>query len=126
MDLFTLIQPSPPPEAERLPQIKYRLDEMWNSVADHLIIYKCHSQVNTIKSMNAILIAFHCKSNIGYAMNSLLPVFIEMAKRLVNSEANIHASFTELNGSSCDITPNYCKNYIEFDPSTKKIRTPGN
>ena len=67
--------------------------------------------------MNAILIAFHCKSNAGYAINSLLPVFIEMANRLVDSKADIHVSFTELNGSSCENIPDYCKNFIEFDPA---------
>ena len=68
--------------------------------------------------MNAILITFHCKSNAGYAMNSLLPVFIEMASRLVESASDIHVSFTKLNGSSCENTPDYCKNFIEFEPAT--------
>ena len=70
--------------------------------------------------MNAILIAFHCKSNAGYAMNTLLPVFIEMANKLVKSDNDIHVSFTKLNGSNCDNTPNYCNNFIEFDPATNE------
>ena len=70
--------------------------------------------------MNAILIAFHCKSNTGYAMNTLLPVFIEMANKLVKYDNDIHVSFTKLNGSNCDNTPNYCKNFIEFDPATNE------
>lgn len=70
--------------------------------------------------MNAILIAFHCKSNAGYAMNTLLPVFIEMANKLVEYDNDIHVSFTKLNGSNCDNTPNYCKNFIEFDLATNE------
>lgn len=69
--------------------------------------------------MNAILIAFHCNSNAGYAMNTLLPVFLEMASRLMVSHGDIHVSFAELNGSSCKDSPDYCKNYIEFDPATR-------
>ena len=68
--------------------------------------------------MNAILITFHCKSNAGYAMNSLLPVFIEMASNLVDAEGDIHVSFSELIGSDYYNSPDYCKNFIEFDPAT--------
>ncbi len=69
--------------------------------------------------MNAILIAFHCKSNAGYAINALLPTFIRMAKILVHSEQNIHISFTKLNGFTKKIDTNDNLKIIEFDPSTK-------
>lgn len=57
-------------------------------------------------------------------MNTLLPVFIEVANRLVETNSDIHVSFTKLNGSICENTPDYCKNFIEFDPATNDKSKP--
>lgn len=70
--------------------------------------------------MQAILLLFHCESNAGYAINTLLPTFYKMAKNLVNDEAKIHISFTKLNGFTGDVETDKYKNLIEFDPASRE------
>ena len=48
--------------------------------------------------MNSILIMFHLESSAGYAMDNLLPTFVQMAEILVGQRKKIHVSFTRLDG----------------------------
>lgn len=69
--------------------------------------------------MKAIMLLFHCKSNAGYAIDTLLATFIQMARQLVNSEDNIHISFTKLNGHSGVNDLDEFKNLVEINPASR-------
>ncbi len=67
--------------------------------------------------MNALMIMFHCEMDAGYAIDSLLDVFLEMAAKLVPETCNIHLSFTKLAANKSEKQINKNIKIIEFDPA---------
>jgi len=70
--------------------------------------------------MNSILIMFHLESSAGYAMDNLLPVFVQMAEALVGQREKIHISFTRLDGGAYNKLLDGFEQLIEFDPASKR------
>lgn len=69
--------------------------------------------------MNSILIMFHLESSAGYAMDNLLPTFVQMAEILVGQRKKIHVSFTRLDGGAHKKLLDGFDQLIEFDPASK-------
>jgi glycosyltransferase involved in cell wall biosynthesis len=69
--------------------------------------------------VNNILLLFHCKSDAGYAIDSLVASFTQMAQRLVASDKNIHVSFTALNGHSGVNNLEKYKNLVQINPFSR-------
>ena len=71
--------------------------------------------------MNAILIMFHLELDAGYAMDSLLETFLEMAAKLVVDREKIHISFTCMKNRDNQARLSGYSNVIEFDPGSTDV-----
>lgn len=67
--------------------------------------------------MKSILVMFHCQSDAGYAIDTLLPVFLRMAAQLVGEPAAVHVSFAELNRERPDPRLEGYGSVREYDPA---------
>ena len=61
---------------------------------------------------------FHLGSSAGYAIDSLLASFVQMAEVLTGGRENIHVSFTRLEEDYINETLHGLSKIIEFDPSS--------
>jgi len=66
------------------------------------------------------LILFHCKSNAGYAIGRLEPVFFEMARRLTGNVDKIHLAYSGLSGGRPAFVDEDFVNVIEFDTADER------
>lgn len=69
--------------------------------------------------MNAILLMFHVGPATGYAIDSLMEAFVQMAARLVVDRKHVHIAFPSMAGlKRCDVLTDI-GNLIEFTPRTR-------
>ena len=69
--------------------------------------------------MNAILLMFHVEPATGYAIDSLMEAFVQMAARLVVDHKHVHIAFPSMAGlKRCDVLTDI-GNLIEFTPRTR-------
>lgn len=68
--------------------------------------------------MNHMLVFFHCGSNSGYAITRLERVFLEVARRVANSDAAIHFAYPDLSGGHPTALPVGGPRVIRFDPTS--------
>ncbi len=73
------------------------------------------TDTTTDMNISGMLVFFHCKSNTGYAIGRLEPVFYEMAKRLTEDINKIHFGYSSLSGGKPIFLPSEFKNVICFD-----------
>jgi len=72
-----------------------------------------------MQKINAILLTLHVGPDAGYAIDSLLAIFIRMAERLVDDKRNVHVAFPNMIGLERCEAISGVENIVEFDPATR-------
>lgn len=78
---------------------------------------------NTNEAPDSILILYHCKSNTGYAIETLELMFWRMALKVFQSPCRVYLSYTSYDQGLPKYTPDSFDNIIEFNPYDRSSKS---